>query len=110
MPGAAAWFVLLLWRPQVSGKEIGARKKKGDAAAPAAAAPAASQQPQSSRGQKFRARKSREAAAKAAELAGGSKPEANGAAAERQAVPAAAPTATSQQEPLKVPDAPPSKN
>jgi YidC/Oxa1 family membrane protein insertase len=91
---------------QVSGKELGARKKKGDAAAPAAAAPAANQQPQSSRGQKFRARKSREAAAKAASQAGGQQ---NGAT-ERQAAPAAAPTATSQQEPLKVPDAPPSKN
>lgn len=79
---------------QVSGKELGARKKKGDAAAPAAAAPAANQQPQSSRGQKFRARKSREAAAKAASQAGGQQ---NGAT-ERQAAPAAAPTATSQQD------------
>lgn len=91
---------------QVSGKELGSRKKKGDAAAPAAAAPAANQQSQSGRGQKFRARKSREAAAKAATQV--EQPQ-NGAT-ERQAAPAAAPTATSQQEPLKVPDAPPSKN
>lgn len=97
---------------QTTGKELGARKKKGELGAPAAAAPAASSQPQSSRGQKFRARKSREAAAKAAEQAGGNSRqlEQNGAATERQAAPAAAPTATSQAEPLTVPDSPPSKN
>lgn len=91
---------------QVTGKELGSRKKKGDPEA--AAAPAAASSPQSSRGQKFRARKSREAAAKAATLVDTQQ---NGsAAAERQAAPAAAPTATSQQESLKVPDAPPPKN
>lgn len=93
---------------QVTGRELGSRKKKSDGDA-AAAAPATNQQPQSSRGQKFRARKSREAAAKAAAQAGKQQPEQNGAT-ERQAASTAAPTATSQAEPLKVPDAPPSKN
>lgn len=102
-----AAFHLCVCVPQVTGRELGSRKKKSDSDAPAAAAPATSSSPQSSRGQKFRARKSREAAAKAATLA---KPAEQNGAAERQAAPAAAPTATSQQEPLKVPDAPPSKN
>lgn len=91
---------------QASGKELGSRKKKRDEALPSSSAasgspPAAQQQQQQGgRGQKFRARKSREAAAKAAELAvGATQPEAK-----------AKETATSQLEPVKVPDTPPSKN
>lgn len=91
--------VVLCCALQITGRDLGSRKKKGDASPAAAAASPAPQQSQSSRGQKFRARKSREAAAKAAEIAGSGQQ--NGAAAA---------TATSQQEVLKVPDAPPSKN
>jgi hypothetical protein len=96
------WLVVL---PQVSGKELGSRKKARDEALPASSAASGSPSPQqkSGRGQKFSARKSREAAAKAAKQAAGS----GATQAEAQGQPAA--TSTSQLETVKVPDSPPSK-
>jgi hypothetical protein len=88
---------------QVSGQELGSRKKAKEAL-PASSAGSGSPPPQQKsggRGQKFRARKSQEAAAKAATLASG------GTQSEAQGQPAS--TSTSQLETVKVPDSPPSK-
>eukprot|EP00879_Flechtneria_rotunda_P020718 GHRR01021804.1.p1 GENE.GHRR01021804.1~~GHRR01021804.1.p1 ORF type:complete len:405 (+),score=126.33 GHRR01021804.1:88-1302(+) len=89
---------------QVSGKELGARKKRREdeevsPSSTAADSSSSSAAPRSNRGQKFRARKSREAAAKAASVA-----QANGSAEQ-----GAKATATSELDLVKVPDAAPSK-
>jgi hypothetical protein len=88
---------------QVSGQELGSRKKAKDAlpASSAASGSPSPQQKSGGRGKKFQARKSREAAAKAASLASdGTQSEVQGQAAA---------TSTSQMETVKVPDSPPSK-
>lgn len=96
---------------QVSGKELGSRKKKQDEedepSSSGRAAPAAAD----NRGNKFRARKAREAASKAAKLAVPAAQPGNGAtSAAAEAEPVRPSGVTSELDRVKVPDAPPSKN
>jgi hypothetical protein len=101
---------LCLCDVQVSGKELGSRKKKKDDEdeAPSTSGSAAAAPKGDGRGNKFRARKAREAASRAASLA--SPPASNGAAAQSQAEGSKAATVTSELDRVKVPDAPPQKD
>jgi hypothetical protein len=97
---------------QVSGKELGSRKKRQDEedAEPSSSGRAISAAADN-RGNKFRARKAREAASKAAKLAVPAAQPGNGAtSAAAEAEPVRSSGVTSELDRVKVPDAPPSKN